>query len=498
MGLCCGITALVICIYIGYVISCSEKEKQEKNRREEENKRSRIQSYKRDFEYEENRCYEMVNSFYGFGNYQSYTMICLDLNQIINRLEEINGSIVKEDSSESLETRIEKLKIIVQYFESIRKKVSCVPDTVMIDVQEYGKIKKEYWDAVESQERRYVDEVVRQYKEALDNNQYDKILNIDLEKLRGCIWFYAIQKPYPADLFEQARQVFCKVYRGTVADIQIAEFYAIKQVSGEEILREKLKDLYNSGEKLMIYASAFMWMNAYQSENAVLQYMLSQGMKMSEKAQNRLHALSNGGSNAPEGFEVSSDDRELYFDVSALAWRDEEYTGFFENLAFQDKKLTYSLAIRDEDKDLFITQSGNSLDINRVLIKLREVFKEEYGDTVLAEVKNCIALSGSGEERIQGILSISKECKQMGVLVHIDQIGNKLNIKFYTLFMPDGNQLMEQKQQALSLYKKLSPSISMWESSLKDNILMVVQQLLNTTDSQKDINSLKDIDSPIF
>ena len=48
----------------------------------------------------------------------------------------------------------------------------------MIDVQEYGKIKKEYWDAVESQERRYVDEVVRQYKEALDNNQYDKILKI--------------------------------------------------------------------------------------------------------------------------------------------------------------------------------------------------------------------------------------------------------------------------------------------------------------------------------
>ena len=247
-----------------------------------------------------------------------------------------------------------------------------------------------------------------------------------------------------------------------------------------------------------IFASAFMWMNAYQSENAVLQYILTEGVQMSEKAQNRLHALSNGGSNAPEGFEVSSDDKDLYFDVSVLAWRDEEYTGFFENLAFQDKKLTYSLAIRDEDKDLFITQSGNSLDINRVLIKLREVFKEEYGDTVLAEVKNCIALSGSGEERIQGILSVSKECKQMGILVHIAKIGKKLNIKFYTLFMPDVNQLMEQKQQALSLYKKLSPSISMWESSLKDTILMVVQQLLNTTDSQKDINSLKDIDSPIF
>ena len=86
----------------------------------------------------------------------------------------------------------------------------------------------------------------------------------------------------------------------------------------------------------------------------------------------------------------------------------------------------------------------------------------------------------------------------MGILVHIAQIGKKLNIKFYTLFMPDGNQLMEQKQQALSLYKKLSPSISMWESSLKDTTLMVVQQLLNTTDLQKDIDFSENVNSPIF
>ena len=45
--------------------------------------------------------------------------------------------------------------------------------------------------------------------------------------------------------------------------------------------------------------------------------------------------------------------------------------------------------------------------------------------------------------------------------------------------MPTGSDLPAQKQQALSMYKKLSPSVTMWESSLKDTMLMAVEQLLN-------------------
>lgn len=45
--------------------------------------------------------------------------------------------------------------------------------------------------------------------------------------------------------------------------------------------------------------------------------------------------------------------------VDVLDWKDDEYIGLFENLAFQDKALTYSLAVRDENKDLFIAQGIN-------------------------------------------------------------------------------------------------------------------------------------------
>lgn len=483
---CCLLVILIIIVMIiAYVCDLKKKKEEEINKHRESIDSMRI-----------NFC-NTLNVFWPT-LYYGYDETYKKLKKIIADMKQENEILVRKSKEDSKAEMISQLAQLAEKFNDFGNALKSLPDTRIMDTNNYGHIQKEYWIAFQKQEKENVDSYIQSCEEAIKNVENDKILKIDIEQVLKCIWFYATEKPYSAEAFQKAVKVFEQIYKGRIADIDIAEFYAIKQVSGEEILQEKWKELPYEKEKMGIFASAFMWMNAYKSENAVLQYMLTEGMQMSEKAQNRLHALSNGGSNAPEGFEVSSDDRELYFDVSALTWRDEEYTGFFGNLAFQDKKLTYSLAIRDEDKDLFITNSNNSLDINQVLIKLREVFKEEYGNIVLAELKNCIALAGSGEERMKGILSVSKECKQMGILVHIAQIGKKLNIKFYTLFMPDGNQLMEQKQQALSLYKKLSPSISMWESSLKDTTLMVVQQLLNTTDSQKDIDSSEDINSPIF
>lgn len=224
---------------------------------------------------------------------------------------------------------------------------------------------------------------------------------------------------------------------------------------------------------------------------------------MTPKMQERLHSLANGGGKAPDGFNVTSSGSAVYFDVSALAWKDEDFTGLFENLAFKEKNLTYSLAVRDENKELFLTGGVAVPGTPAILNKLNSVFMEEYGTVVSIAKKNCIALSGSGEERMEGILVQSSECRQMGILVHVARIGKKLNIKFYTLFMPTGARLSDQKQQALSLYKKLSPSVTMWESSLKDTALMAIQQLLNaapqTTFTSDPVSHDSDSsDGPIF
>ena len=288
---------------------------------------------------------------------------------------------------------------------------------------------------------------------------------------------------------QRACDLFASVYKlkhGEHVDLTIADLYARNRVGGEDALRESLNAILKSSAVFVVFpdritnmASALMWMKAYQSENIVLQYMLAHGIDMPTKAQERLHSLTNGGGKAPSGFDVKSSVDSLYFDVSALAWRDDEYVGMFENLAFQDKSLTYSLALRDEDKDLFIPQGIQLPGTDVVLNKFRTVFDEEYGTGVKAQAVNGIALSGSGEERLDGILVSASDCKQLGIFIHIARIGKKLIIKFYTLFMPMGNDLAVQKQQALSMYKKLSPSVTMWEGSLKDTMLMAVEQLLN-------------------
>ncbi|MEI3413413.1 MAG: hypothetical protein V8Q57_09675 [Blautia sp.] len=54
----------------------------------------------------------------------------------------------------------------------------------------------------------------------------------------------------------------------------------------------------------------------------------------------------------------------------------------------------------------------------------------------------CVAMSGSGEEKdCEEILAVTDQCRQMGILMHIAKIGKKMNIKFYTLFMPESRNL---------------------------------------------------------
>lgn len=57
------------------------------------------------------------------------------------------------------------------------------------------------------------------------------------------------------------------------------------------------------------------------------------------------------------------------------------------------------------------------------------------------------------------------------------------------------------EQQVLSLYKKLSPSVAVWESSMKDTVLMAIQQLLNAEPQIEFItggNTTETDDGPIF
>lgn len=508
-GTVCVIGIIIVVIYIivqiyesvehHKKIKQAEIERQNAAREEAEKERqSRISSGMNSIStYEADFKSDIKNlSNYGQENYRdSYKRLIAKIEGIkstIERLKEDDFVVEKDEL-------ILKLTKQAEQFKEFGERLGKITFRTVVVANDYGKIDNLYWDEIRNMKSEDADRIINNYQSWMKAGDTDKLANIDPELIPKCVWFYATEKPYSVAKFKNARNLFNDIYKRKFIDFTIAEFYAIKQMGGDDVLRDRIRDMLKSGtysnEELTTIASGLMWMNAYQEENMVLQHMLAKGQQMTPKTQERLHSLSNGGGKAPAGFDVVSNQQEMYFDVSSLAWKDEEYTGLFESLAFQDKTLSYSLAVRDEDKELFITKGLQVPDMSMILKKISEVFSEEYGDTVEADLRHCIALSGSGEETMDGIIAKAQECKQLGLLVHVARIGKKLNIKFYTLFTPEGTNLMSQKQQALSLFKKLSPSVTMWESSMKDTILMAIQQLLNS-EPQAETAPAEDVKGP--
>lgn len=479
--------------------------------------KSNIDSLRSNLSNQEKNVSSIVLDFFASpaGNYSSaYNSVCSAIDSMkttIAEMKKINRNLSinspKEDQGDSINKMesgsIPRAEHIAEGLRSFGQKVYTLQRSRMIDEKSYGKVNKSYWDSVCAMRRDDAVNYIVRCEYLLGSGQFDELYAIDIEKIVKCVWFFATEKTFSAFDFQKAQNVFYRIYKYNHADVIIAGLYAKKKMGGEDVLRDPVRDLLKvqrDSHILTLVASGLMWMNAYQSENTVLQHMLTTGNQMSAKAQERLHSLTNGGGKAPSGFDVQSSASSLYFDVSALAWKDDEYIGLFENLAFQDKTLAYSLAVRDENKELFIPQGINVPSTADVLTKLKRVFAEEYGQGVVAQAANCIALSGAGEEKMDGILVSADENKQMGVLIHIARIGKKLIIKFYTLFMPTGTNLAAQKQQALSMFKKLSPNVTMWESSLKDTMLMAVEQLLNTNAQASPVqpNSGTSTEEPIF
>lgn len=75
----------------------------------------------------------------------------------------------------------------------------------------------------------------------------------------------------------------------------------------------------------------------------------------------------------------------LFFDVTFVSWKPEMFIDLFEDLAFQEKVLTYALAVRDENKELSLNHS-KQFPVEEVLLKKLQFFLEsEYGSDVIVK-----------------------------------------------------------------------------------------------------------------
>ena len=207
--------------------------------------------------------------------------------------------------------------------------------------------------------------------------------------------------------------------------------------------------------------------------------MLEKHVQMSSKLQERLHSLSNRKGAAPEEIDNRGTGGES-FDISSLAWKEDDYDAFFKNLEFKEKVLTYPLAIREEDQVLSLGNGINIQNIDSIARIIVGEMQAEYGNTVNSELSILAAVSGNTEQKMQGILVKTQDCPYMSVFMYLIPIGRKLDIKFYTMFMPVGTSASSQCEQANILNRKLNPNATMWETSIKETLLFAIQKMLNS------------------
>jgi len=102
-------------------------------------------------------------------------------------------------------------------------------------------------------------------------------------------------------------------------------------------------------------------------------------------------------------------------------------------------------------------------------------------------------ISENIKEELEGIYLEIDDCPTMKLFVNKIKIGKKLNIRFYTLYTPTNDDLNNQKNECMTLIKKISPTISVWEKSVKETVLLSLQHILNSNQN-RNINHIRNDD----
>ena len=428
------------------------------------------------------------------------------LSEIKNRLKNDRYTSDRLKKVNERLTEIQEINSILDIINTYSANLSALKQSVMIDPSEYGKCDRHFYNSVQGLSETEIKGDLGKILSTRFQGDYINSFKIDYKAVVKYLWYYAMKKPFSIEEYNTAVSAYKLVFGEHIkSELLLSELYYIKQLGSDNIINDKIRELFrytSSRDTLSIIASTLMWIGAFSTEKIVLEQMVKLQCSLTPKQQTRLHSLANSNGNAPNSHDVISNTQTMFIDISSLSWDDDTYNAFFENLAFQDKTLTYSLAVRDDTKDLMIKNASSVPTENGVLASIKETLTNEFGNATLAELKDTVAISGASRESMRGVFVTSRQCKYLGILVYLVPIGRKLNIKFYTLLVPITSNISEVQQQALSLKNNISPSATIWESSLKDSILLAIQHFLNrgtyTTDFAPDKKNPPDDGEVLF
>ncbi len=355
---------------------------------------------------------------------------------------------------------IEKINNLINYINQNQ--------SAMIEVEPYGKMKESFKNNIE----KYEDTKEEIYKDLVKKESllfdcaidHTSILTQEFfEKIEVSLYFTSHEKPYNADKFKIIQRLydfFKNSYinvnnYGSVQTVILkapdsiyTEMYTYKAM-GQTILNNNQKLPINQVENRIrcnfnkevsiCIAAGLMNLGLFEIEKQILTYYVSCGINVNETIQKRIKYLETDTRNGKEGIVHEVDETGFAYDFASSNWSDDDMMAFFRNLAYQEKKLNYSLVIEDWKKTLPMTFKVKISD-EVICEEILKMLEAEYDNEITCKVTKTIALSESSFEEQKAIVfnSNSEEYnKEITFLLSCIKIGKSLSIRIFTLYTPN-------------------------------------------------------------
>lgn len=322
------------------------------------------------------------------------------------------------------------------------------------------------------------------------------------------LWKYAMTKPLDMERYNKVKKVLTDYIhhwdgqrngqRIECYDVILAELYVAKDF-GNKVLDAKKRELdcwvdyqiryQQANEKeepkhLEHMLAALNWMGLYVFEADILRKIVTAGLSLSDELQERLRFIENVGNDLKKVYDIEENAAYLSLDYSTLNWREEDFIKLFQTLVFESKSLKYALTIREWSKNILM-ENKTGLNIDEAFAIVKAVIRDEYISSVSCKKTEVQLLSEDGtESRKTGLLIVPDKVQvgfgYIGLLLNVIGFGRNINLRIYTIFIPENVPLETQKQQVLSLKKSTNPDVVAFESGLQTSILKGMEEYMNT------------------
>ncbi len=295
-------------------------------------------------------------------------------------------------------------------------------------------------------------------------------------------------------------------YATVIPDVIIADAIVYKRSGSIERINEDLKRFLDIGKKYLeteqydILRKIFAFLQAYEQESIVLEYMVKQNIPRTEEQERRLVFLRNNLDKLTQ-FENSVEqeisyeeyDGKLVYDYRSITWDDRQVEAYFNMLSAENKIAHNILVVAEWFKNLSI-KTDITWDVEKVRYQISKCLADNFSDHIACKLIEASSLSGEFLEFDQVIYVYEDDDSMekypwLSFIISSEQITRKqISVSIYALYIPEKDNLsiddtIKRNQMTaakfLSIKNKQNPKVNNYIYTMQSLLIDELEKYIN-------------------